>query len=356
MIAIPNMDLDVFHVGGRGGVGPIKCLFRLKNNLCLTIFEANLEGANDDSWQNYDQLIDEYASKFGIKLLMIPKCVSNTVGPRPFNINVMPDSSSLFDVSPGAKFFTRMDRGKYRIVWGEICRPQRTTKIDVTTLDALHADGTIPLPHFLSMDVQGAEYDILTAAENALRGDLMGVVTEIEFQELYDGQKLFTDQFELLKEHRFNLFDIFNTEYWHSGVIAGKGALMVGEALFLRDYRYFTDKYREPETILPRLAQLAIIALLFDRKSYAFEIMAYIFTNHKSHWLQLVRGNGAAYLKKLNLFYHQMLRHRKRMAAIPVYQDYITLHPENKPNFRSVLSFAYDLSLRTVVEKLKRLL
>lgn len=349
-----HIELRVFHIGGRGGVGPIKCLFRLKENLLLSIFEANMEEDEDRSWHNYDKLVEEYANKYGINVSVIPRCISNSVGKRNFNINVMPDSSSLFKVSPEAEEYSRMDRGKYRIIWGEICQPQRTVEIDVTTLDELHANGEIQTPHFLSMDVQGAEYNILEAAASALHGDLMGVVTEVEFRELYDGQKLFTDQYELLKEYQFRLFDLLNTEYWFSGPIAGKGAIVVAEALFLRDFQYFVGKYQEPTALLMNLLKLAIISLLFERKSYAFEILEYIMNNFNEEWHSFVRKNHADYLKKLDIFHRKMKKYQHRMERIPTYQEYIAKHPDNKPNIRSFLSSCYDLNLRMIVEKLKR--
>ena len=233
-VAISNIDptLRVFHVGGRGGMGPVDRLLQLGESLSLSIFEADME-PGDNYWNDYKSLIEDYANRYNVKLSIMQKCLSNCVSKKEFHINVMPDCSSLLNMSPQARNYTRMTGRGYRIIWGEVCQPTRTIEIDVTTLDELYANGVIQLPHFLSMDVQGAEYDILEGAPKALQGDLLGVVSEVEFCELYEDQKLFMDQYTLLKKHQFSLFDLYNTEYWYSGPILDKGALMVAEALFL---------------------------------------------------------------------------------------------------------------------------
>ena len=359
--AISNMDptLRVFHVGGRGDMGPVECLLQLGENLSLSIFEANIE-AGDSSWDGYDSLIADYANRYGTKLSVISQCLSNCVGKKEFHINVMPDCSSLLKMSPDAKNYSRMDRGKYRIIWGEICQPTRTIVIDVATLDELYANGVIQMPHFLSMDVQGAEYDILEGASKAFQGDLLGVVSEVEFRALYEGQKLFMDQYTLLKKHQFSLFELYNFEYWYSGPILGKGALMVAEALFLRDFQYFVKKDKEPAPLLSNLSKLATLAHCFDRSSYAFEIVEYIMSNWQHEWDIFIKQSESRYLHDLMKFYHNVRTLQPQMEAVPTYLEFMAKGPSSLPGgkpvqrLKSVLSLAYNLNLKMILDKLRR--
>lgn len=321
---ISNIDpmLRIFHVGGRGDMGPVECLLRLGQSLSLSIFEADIE-TGDSSWTVYESLIADYANRYDVKLSVIPQCLSNCVGKKEFHINVMPDCSSLLKMSPEARNYTRMDRGKYRIIWGEICQPTCTIEMDVTTIDELYAKHVIPLPHFLSIDAQGAEYDILEGASKVLQGDLMGVVTEVEFRELYENQKLFMDQYTLLKKHQFSLFDLYNTEYWYSGPILDKGALMVAEALFLRDFQYFVRKDKEPALLLSNLSKLATIAYCFDRSSYAFEIMEYIMNNWQHEWNIFIKQSTGRYLHDLMEFYRKVKTLQPQMEKVPTYSEFM---------------------------------
>ncbi|MFC1943173.1 FkbM family methyltransferase [Chloroflexota bacterium] len=341
-------------------MGPVECLLQLGESLSLSIFEANIE-PGDSSWDDYESLVADYANRYGVKLSVITQCLSNCVGTKEFHINVMPDCSSLLKMSPDAKSYTRMDRGKYRIIWGQICQPTRTIEMDVTTLDELHANGVIPLPHFLSMDVQGAEYDILEGASKTLQGDLLGVVSEVEFRALYENQKLFMDQYTLLKKHQFSLFDLYNTEYWYSGPILDKGALMVAEALFLRDFRYFVGKYKEPAPLLSNLSKLAIVAYCFDRSSYAFEIMEYIMNNWQHEWNTFVKQSNSRYLHDLTEFYRKVRTLQSQIEKVPTYLEFMAEGPSNLPGHKSVqrlksiLSLAYNVNLKMVLDKLRRL-
>lgn len=358
---ISNIDstLRVIHVGGRGDMGPVESLFQLGENLSLSIVEADIE-SGDSSWSNYDSLIDDYSRRYGVKLAIIPKCLSNCIGKKEFHLNVMPDCSSLLNVSPQAKNYTRMDRSKYRLVWGEICQPTRTIEIEVTTLDKLLDEGVIESPHFLSLDVQGAEYNILEGASKTLQGDLLGVVSEVEFRELYENQKLFMDQHILLKNHQFSLFDLYNIEYWYSGPILDKGAIMVAEALFLRDFRYFIEKYKEPAPLLSNLSKLAIVAYYFDRRSYAFEIMSIIMADWAKEWSAFVKQNDVKYLHVLAEFYRNTKALEPRLKGVPTYQEFMAKGGSTnvkKPRqiLNSALSLAYNVNLKMVADKLRRI-
>ena len=365
--AISNIDptLRAFHVGGRGGMGPVECLLQLGESMSLSIFEANIE-TGDSSWDDYDSLITDYANRYGVKLSVIPQCLSNCVGKKEFHINVMPDCSSLLNMSSEAKNYSRMcdtgrARGKYRIIWGGICQPTRTIELEVTTLDELYTNREVQMPHFLSLDVQGAEYDILEGASKALQDDLLGVVSEVEFRELYENQKLFMDQYTLLKKHQFSMFELYNTEYWHSGPILGKGALMVSEALFLRDFQYFVRKDKEPAPLLSNLSKLAIVAYCFGRSSYAFEIMEYIMNNWQHEWNIFIKQSNSRYLHDLTEFYREVRTRQPQMEKVPTYSEFVAkgLDPSPRrksvPKLKSILSLAYNVNVKMILDKLRRL-
>jgi len=296
----------LFHVGGReGGIGPAGILFQLGKNLSLSVFEANL--TEDSSLEMFDKGMEGYAEQYSIEISIMQQCLSDCVGKKEFYINMEPSCSSLLKVSPLALNYQRM-HGEKRIIWGEACQPANTIEIDVTTLDELYNNHIIELPHFLSIDAQGAEYDILVGASKALEDNLVGVITEVEFRELYDNQKLFSDQFTLLRSHQFNLFDLYSQEYWYSSHIIGSGALMVAEALFLRDLNYFIEKDKEPNLLFPNLSKLAIAAFVFGKADYAFQITKYMVENWPEEWRTYIEQSNTEFLYGLMEFYWQFKR------------------------------------------------
>ena len=321
---IVDLTVNAFHVGGRGGLGPTKDLLKLGERLSLTIFEANIEdSAGESTMKEFENLVHEYSQRYKVKLRIIPQCLSNCIGTKKFHINVMPDCSSLLRMNPNMKQYQRPAWGdQCRLVWGQIAQPTRTIDLEVSTIDELNAKDIIPIPQFLSLDVQGAEYDVLEGASKALYGDLLGVVSEVEFRPLYEGQKLFADQYAILNKHRFNLFELYNPEYWYSGPIIDKGELLVGEALFLRSFRYFVEKYsKRLELLLSNLAKLAIVASCFERSAYTFEIIDYVMNNWPNEWDYIISQNECDYLNFLREFYIKAKAVEQHQA--PNYTEYI---------------------------------
>jgi hypothetical protein len=67
-----------------------------------------------------------------------------------------------------------------------------------------------PLKHidFLSLDVQGAEFDILKGADQLLKIKCIGVQLEAEFVKIYENQKTFSDINALMESLGFELLDL----------------------------------------------------------------------------------------------------------------------------------------------------
>jgi len=287
--------IKVFHVGGRGGFGPTDALLPIGSDLSVTLFEADIDNPAD-----YDSVPIYYKKTHGISASVVQQCLSNTIGKKEFNINVMSASSSLLKIDKDKENWTH----PISIKWGQICKHASSIIVDVTTMDELYINKKIQKPDFLSLDAQGAEYDILECSSIALRDSLVGIITEVEFSPIYEGQKLFTDQDVLLRRYQFNLVELYNIERWYPGPITGMGHVMVAEALFLRDYRYFINKYKTSNTLLlSSIAKLAIVADCFLRRSYATNIMEYIANNFKQEWENYVKSNNNIYLNNLTKAY-----------------------------------------------------
>ncbi|MBI4399060.1 MAG: FkbM family methyltransferase [Candidatus Omnitrophica bacterium] len=315
-----DLTVNVVHVGGRAGMGPVESLFALGKNLAVTIFEADIS-EGDSTWSDYEKFVAEYATRYDVKVAIIPKCLSNQAGKRKFHINAMPESSSLLPTNPESEHYQRFTGyPPSRLVWGEITKPKQTIELSTTTLDQVIRNQEIPVPHLISMDAQGSEYEILEGSSMALNGHLMGVITEVEFRPLYQGQKLFSDQYQLLKNHGFDFIDFLKIEHWYPGPILGKGAASVGEVLFLRNYRYFVRKHAgEKNILLNHLVKLATISLSFNRDSHAFEIMNYIHSCLPQEWAALNQQSADAGLKTLSEFYQTTQAHLAELEKIPTY-------------------------------------
>ena len=91
--------------------------------------------------------------------------------------------------------------------------------------------------HFLKLDVEGAEFDVLQGAKNALKTTILGVRSEVLFAPIFDGGAQFGDLHRYLLSHGFELL---NLDYTGAGNQAGRfslpgrfGKLMSSDAVWV---------------------------------------------------------------------------------------------------------------------------
>lgn len=105
-----------------------------------------------------------------------------------------------------------------------------TGEVELTTIDALVAAGTIQTPDFLKIDTQGFELEVLKGAEASLAG-VTGIELETQFRPLYKGQPLFPEIHAYLYERGFILRDLQQNPY-----ACYEGELIEMNAFFSRPY------------------------------------------------------------------------------------------------------------------------
>jgi len=64
---------------------------------------------------------------------------------------------------------------------------------------------------FLKLDTQGTEFEILQGAERTLAERTVAVFCEVEFFQVMEGQKLFSDVELFLREHGFAFYGFATT-------------------------------------------------------------------------------------------------------------------------------------------------
>ncbi|MDZ4769284.1 MAG: FkbM family methyltransferase [Chloroflexota bacterium] len=187
------------------------------------------------------------SSKWG-RAAMMPYAIGRTEQSRSFYLFTMREFSSLLPPNP------RLLRGKTSDV-------ERIIQLDTISLDDLSAAGTLPTPvDFIKVDTQGSELEILQNGERSLFSTLMGIETEVEFIEAYQGQPLFRDIDAYLDARDFDLV-ILNTKHYLSGGLRHtRRLLFAGDAVYLRGARYVQRlDTAQRQAALPKL--LAIYAL-----------------------------------------------------------------------------------------------
>lgn len=115
---------------------------------------------------------------------------------------------------------------------------EETVSMDALSLDELYKEKAFSNLDFIKIDVQGAELDVLKGGKSFLSENSIGIEVEVEFQELYEKQPLFSDVDCFIRNSiGLHIQDLRKT-YWKYpegiGVGATKGQLIFGDALYFR--------------------------------------------------------------------------------------------------------------------------
>tara|TARA_R110002049_G_scaffold79401_2_gene202290 strand:+ start:29 stop:745 length:717 start_codon:yes stop_codon:yes gene_type:complete len=118
--------------------------------------------------------------------------VSDYVGETSFYVSSKTQCSSLLKMG-------EIHKNAYPTSSGEI-----ETIVEVSTLDETFANIPLEEKILLKIDTQGSEINVLKGATKLL-SRTTGIIVESSFQELYIGQSLFKDVYQLLNEYSFEM-------------------------------------------------------------------------------------------------------------------------------------------------------
>ena len=157
-------------------------------------------------------------SKSDGKIHIYQTALSNQSGDKDFYIYKNSASSSLL-------LSTEEGRRK----WGNgALEIQSQITVQCNTLDGFCDTNNIDKIHLLKLDIQGAEFEVLTGAEGLLRSGSVDIIfTEISILKSYTNQGGFHEILSTLNEHGFELYNIYKA-------IRREGRLMEIDVMFIR--------------------------------------------------------------------------------------------------------------------------
>jgi FkbM family methyltransferase len=123
--------------------------------------------------------------------------VGASTGRQNFEENTNPDMSSFLSLSTTG--------------WGEV---KRQSLVEVTTVDAFLESNRVAHVDILKSDTQGYELEVFKGAEQALRGNRIGLVYfEFIFSDMYKQLPGFDEVFRHLVDRNFSLVAIYDFHY-----------------------------------------------------------------------------------------------------------------------------------------------
>lgn len=268
--------LAVHHVGGRNGARVFPICPRFEADIVSVFYDADVDCLPQIKARNAD---------LASELHVLPHCLWSAAERKTLTITRDPYASSLLRFN--RQFAERTEFGRdhdYR--YGDALRPARTIEVETTTLDhALAQPGAPAAPDFLSIDVQGAELEVLKGAVKTLAQDTVAIQLEIEFVEIYSGQPLFADILRHLEAAGFEFL-----RFLHPGKAYARPAPIgfraetcdvSADALFVRRLATSTMNHAQ-------IAKLVFIATIFGH----FDLVTACLERLPENWLSDAANSG----------------------------------------------------------------
>lgn len=267
--------LNVHHIGGRFGNGGFPI---------LPMFERDMVRVYYDADRDCIEQVRELHADAEAEVRVLPYCVGGENAKGTLHINYDTSSSSLYPLNPEYApyyFFSY----NHDFLASDSMRTVERREVDVVSLDHVVSSGATEFapPDFLSLDVQGAEYAILTGAAKTLGANVLGLVIETGFHPVYQGQRLFGDVHALLDKAGFHFVQFLRfqdyTPFRAYIGMRGKGFHKQADALFLRKVGDLERTVADQEVRRTMLRKLAFIALVYDQTEYALDCLRHCGTN-----------------------------------------------------------------------------
>jgi FkbM family methyltransferase len=225
-----NSKIALHHVGGRWGNHPFPRLPAFAGDVVEVLYEADTDAI---------AAIQEAGKDRPGELIVVPACLADRDGDGLLHIYVNPGLTSLRELG-------RVLDQRYQNTFGvdfdfgnDGARLLQKRQVATRRLDGLIAAAAAPCPppDFLSLDVQSGEYEVLLGARDALDHNVCGLIVEVEFGEMYVGQRRFQDVYDLLDGAGFDFvrfLAIGETSVPAPLGFRGDGYQDFADALFLR--------------------------------------------------------------------------------------------------------------------------
>lgn len=320
-ISDDDLRIHVHHIGGIGDCGPTEAIRMLGDDVEWTVYDAD-EGA-----------LSKMGGTLGKNISLVNKCIGGANTKKRFNIMRGQSASSLLTCSPEAKSYTLITGSNKAQIWGIHTQVTKSIEMELVTIDSLAGGGKIGGVDFLSIDAQGAELDIINGASKLLHDNIVGVLCETAFSEIYSGQPLFCDIQERLKNDGFRLCRIYNNQHWNTCPLPeglmGEGFTIVGESLFLKDQdkiiEYGGISLLGPELLtkdIIRCLKLAAIAVVFDQLDFALKITMALEENKLVSLDELAEVTNIRYIKLLRDLMAAATELKKESPALAYQSSY----------------------------------
>lgn len=143
----------------------------------------------------------------------------------------------------------------------------KKSNVETTTID--HEFKLINFPHFIKIDTEGSELDILKGGEKTLE-NVLGLVVETCFSEFHKNQVKFEEIKNYLEKKKIEFIDFLRLVKWERHNHRHHGQIQIADALFLRTPEEILARYRSKKIDIRVLKNYLMILVIYNRADYIY--------------------------------------------------------------------------------------
>jgi FkbM family methyltransferase len=219
-----DRPLGLIDVGSLGGVHPfVEPAASLVQALCFEPDEA--------AFRELERQYANPAPYASVKVLRAALAGADSSA-RDLYVAKVPTNTSLLEPNP--RFIERYRAHRFEL--------DRVVRVATRTLDAIVLAEPLagsPYGEIIKLDTQGSEHEILDGGRRVLRERCVAVLCEVEFFQVYRGQKTLSDVDLLLRAEGFSLYGLYphyrSTKSLDPARQRTEERLMWADAVFFKD-------------------------------------------------------------------------------------------------------------------------
>ena len=272
---LANLKLSIHHVGGRAGSRAFPPMKFFEKDIINVLYDADKDCLKQIIARNrhLESQLHVLPYAFG------DKCKTSTL-----NINYDPYTSSLLETNESLDSFYKFSNN-HDYILGETAKTVEKRDVEVVSIDHIYGSDSVtcPKPDFLSIDVEGGEYDILKGSIETMKSSVLAVYAEVTFLPFRKGQKNFGELCDFLSAQGYHFVTFANSDdkifmqemspYRYPIGLRGGGFHTLSEALFLRKIEVVNNLFSHPEQRYINLRKLAFFSIVFNQIEYGLECL-----------------------------------------------------------------------------------
>ena len=178
----------------------------------ISLFNTLLPKSTIHGFEANPKLFSNLVRRFSASknIILHNDILSDVVGTAKFNVSDYFPSSSIFEPTD---WLIR--------ICGDMVKVKEVIDVPSVTLDSVltHAD-------VMKLDVQGAELKVLQGATKLLK-TMKVVILEVLFVDYYKDQTLFSDLYDFMIKHNFQMFGLYNLSTCVDGNLVAADSLFI---------------------------------------------------------------------------------------------------------------------------------